>query len=178
MGKIYLKYESEEINRLLDLAGTALQEHQDISNLATKDELSQLEGRTNGKFDEMSKDVEEDLKGKQDVIEDIDAIREGASRGNTALQTIPSEYVKEDEIPKLVNDVVGGQFNSIANQFNTIGKELNNVGKELTSLENGLKEANDKISSLEQGQGGAYVKDDTLMLGSSRAEVIGETLKL
>jgi hypothetical protein len=168
MGKIYLKYESEEINRRLDLAGTALQEHQDISNLATKDELSQLEGRTNEKFDEMSKDVEEDLKGKQDVIEDIDAIREGASRGNTALQTVPSEYVKEDEIPKLVNDVVGGQFN-------TISQELNNIGRDITSLESGVKEANDKTSELESKtntkvteltdrieileQGGAY--DDT-----------------
>lgn len=168
MGKIYLKYESEEINRRLDLAGTALQEHQDISNLATKDEVSQLEDRTNGKFDKMSKDVEEDLKGKQDVIEDIDAIREGASRGNTALQTVPSEYVKEDEIPKLVNDVVGGQFN-------TISQKLNSIGQELTSLESDVKEANDKTSELESKtntkvteltdrivileQGGAY--DDT-----------------
>ena len=57
-----------------------LTEHQDISNLATKDEL------TTG------------LSDKQDIISDLDTIREGASKGSTALQSIPSEYVTETEL--------------------------------------------------------------------------------
>ena len=57
-----------------------LTEHQDISNLATKDEL------TTG------------LSDKQDVIEDLDTIREGANKGATALQSVPSEYVTETEL--------------------------------------------------------------------------------
>ena len=51
-------------------------EHQDISGLATKEELSQ----------------------KQDIINDIQTIREGASKGATAIQSIPEEYVTEEEL--------------------------------------------------------------------------------
>ena len=36
--------------------------------------------------------------GKQDKIEDLDAIRSGAAAGATALQSIPSEYVTESEL--------------------------------------------------------------------------------
>lgn len=37
-------------------------------------------------------------RGKQDKITDLDAIREGASKGATALQSVPSEYVTESEL--------------------------------------------------------------------------------
>lgn len=36
--------------------------------------------------------------GKQDAIADLDAIRSGAEKGATALQSIPSEYVTESEL--------------------------------------------------------------------------------
>ena len=36
--------------------------------------------------------------GKQDKIEDLDAIRAGAALGATALQSVPSEYVTESEL--------------------------------------------------------------------------------
>ena len=39
-----------------------------------------------------------DISGKQDKIEDLDAIRSGAAKGATALQSIPSEYVTETEL--------------------------------------------------------------------------------
>lgn len=38
------------------------------------------------------------LTGKQAVITDLDTIREGASKGATALQSVPSEYVTETEL--------------------------------------------------------------------------------
>ena len=53
-----------------------LKEHQDISNLATKEELN----------------------AKQDTISDLDTIRSGAALGATALQSVPSEYVTETEL--------------------------------------------------------------------------------
>lgn len=53
-----------------------LTEHQDISNLASKNDLAR----------------------KQDVISDLATIRSGASKGATALQSIPSEYVTENEL--------------------------------------------------------------------------------
>lgn len=64
----HLKYKGQEIDKRLDLAGTALQAHQDISHLATKNEL-QVE-----------------VAKKQDAITDLDSIRSGAEKGATALQ--------------------------------------------------------------------------------------------
>ena len=57
-----------------------LKEHQDISNLATKAELAT----------------------KQDVITDLDAIRSGAAKGATSLQSVPDTYALKSEI-KTVN---------------------------------------------------------------------------
>lgn len=60
----------------LNKANSALQEHQDISNLATKTELNK----------------------KQDTISDLSTIRANAEKGATALQSVPSEYVTETEL--------------------------------------------------------------------------------
>ena len=53
-----------------------LKEHQDISNLATKEELN----------------------AKQDVINDLEAIRSGAAKGATALQSVPDTYALKSDI--------------------------------------------------------------------------------
>lgn len=42
--------------------------------------------------------IEQQIAGKQDAISDLDTIREGASKGATALQSIPEEYVTEDQL--------------------------------------------------------------------------------
>lgn len=42
--------------------------------------------------------TKEDLNGKQDKIADLESIRSGAEKGATALQSIPEEYVTEDEL--------------------------------------------------------------------------------
>lgn len=42
--------------------------------------------------------VDEKLSTKQDVIRDLEAIRSGAAKGATALQSVPSEYVTETEL--------------------------------------------------------------------------------
>lgn len=57
-----------------------LTQHQDISNLATKSEL------TSG------------LATKQDTIDDLATIRANATLGASALQSVPSEYVTETEM--------------------------------------------------------------------------------
>ena len=49
-----------------------------------------------GGFDNFA--TKADLENKQDVIQDIDAIRSGAAKGATALQSVPSEYVTETEL--------------------------------------------------------------------------------
>ena len=78
----------DEIRSGAELGATALQSYTetdpiyaaDKPNIATKDELT------------------EGLDTKQDVIEDLETIREGASKGATALQTVPAEYVTETEL--------------------------------------------------------------------------------
>ena len=41
----------------------------------------------------------QDISGKQDVITDLEAIRSGAAKGETALQSVPEEYAKKSDIP-------------------------------------------------------------------------------
>lgn len=40
---------------------------------------------------------------KQDVIEDLEAIRQGALLGKTALQSVPSEYTTETEVNNMLS---------------------------------------------------------------------------
>ena len=42
--------------------------------------------------------TKEELNDKQDKINDLDAIRSGAAKGATALQSVPAEYVTETEL--------------------------------------------------------------------------------
>ena len=114
------------------LGKTALQEHQDISGLATKEEL-------NGKQDKLvpgnnitivgnvisstggggggggsvdlsayakKEEVDAALAGKQDTIADLDAIRQGAQKGSTALQK-ESDPVYLADKPSLLREIDG-----------------------------------------------------------------------
>ena len=85
-----------------------LKEHQDISNLATKQELATKQDTlvsgeniktVNGESllgsSNMELATKAELNAKQDVITDLDSIRSGAAKGETALQEVPSEYATE-----------------------------------------------------------------------------------
>ena len=65
-----------------------LTEHQDLSNYAKQEWVEQQGYLTE----------HQDISGKQDVISDIDAIRSGAKLGETALQSVPEEYITETEL--------------------------------------------------------------------------------
>lgn len=96
--------------------------------------------------------LNQSISAKQNTIEDLDAIRAGAVKGATALQEIPEEYAKKDDIPSLdgyatqawVNnknyateeDLSSIEFNSLQNnplvedsngEFNLVD-DLGNVG--------------------------------------------------
>ena len=43
---------------------------------------------------------------KQDKIEDLESIREGAALGKTALQEVPATYVTEEELVTQVEDLI------------------------------------------------------------------------
>ena len=94
-----------------------------------------------------------ELEGKQDEIKDLDAIRSGAAKGATALQSIPAEYVTDDELDNALRPKIN------ANQIATInGKSLVNGGNIV----------------IQGGEGGGY--DDTEIraeLDELSAEVSG-----
>lgn len=48
----------------------------------------------------------QDISGKQDKIDDLDAIRSGAEKGATALQEVPSTYVTEAELNDKMKNLV------------------------------------------------------------------------
>lgn len=86
---LYVDGKWEELGKFkvnVDLSGYAteewvneqgfLKEHQDISNLATKEELAT----------------------KQDTISDLETIRSGAAKGATALQSVPDTYALKTDI--------------------------------------------------------------------------------
>ena len=73
-----------------------LTEHQDISHLATKAELSGYaeSSHTHSEFITLQNNID----NKQDKINDLEAIINGAAKGATALQSIPEEYVTDAEL--------------------------------------------------------------------------------
>lgn len=81
-----------------------LTEHQDISNLATKDEIPSLDeyiksedvGSIDIKTLADSENLKQSWSNKQDKIEDLDIIRTGSNLGNTALQET-SEVIRNLE---------------------------------------------------------------------------------
>ena len=84
MSEYKLSYRGDEINKLLSKAGTALQTHQDISHLATKEEVEL----------------------KQDIISDINDIRNGASLGASALQRVPSNYATTEYVDTSIKSAI------------------------------------------------------------------------
>ena len=91
-----------------------LKEHQDISNLATKQELATkqdtlvsgeniktVNGTSLLSSGNMELATKEELNTKQDTISDLDSIRSGAAKGATALQSVPDTYALKSEIPDI-----------------------------------------------------------------------------
>lgn len=107
----------------------------------------------------------QDITGKQDVIEDLDAIRSGASLGATALQEIPTEAMRQvaaEEIVKIVNsadsryDTLKEISDWILNDTTGAASMANDItylktisaDTRLTIIESGLTNVEAKISGL------------------------------
>lgn len=67
----------------------------------------------------------QDISGKQDVITDLSAIREGANKGATALQSIPSEYVTETKLNNKGYATTSAMNNALSGKVDKVsGKQL------------------------------------------------------
>lgn len=178
----HLKYKGPAIDERLDLAGTALQEHQDISHLASKEDvtsgLNNKVDKVDGKglstedftTEEKQKlaaldttikqavdELQVDVAMKQDSIEDLEEIREGASKGATALQEhqdISNLATKNDVsqgFDKKVDKVEGKGLST--EDFTTILKDklqgLNNYDD--TDLSNAISSLQEQFNILVAG---------------------------
>lgn len=132
--EIVMNGESKGTSGVVNL-GTVITQHQDISGLATKTEV------TDG------------LAQKQGLINDLAEIREGAAAGKTALQSVPDGYVTESELAgalvNKVDKVLGKQLST--EDFTTALKEkleglTNFDSSEITEAINGLQSQLDTLT--------------------------------
>lgn len=69
--------------------------------------------------------TENDLKGKQDSIDDLETIRAGAAKGATALQSVPSEYVTENELTDKGYATTSAMYAALSGKVDKVeGKQL------------------------------------------------------
>lgn len=161
MAKEHLKYESTEIDRRLDLAGTALQEHQDISHLATKEEVAK------------------GLDAKENVIEDLAEIRRGAGLGATALQEhqdishLATKTKVVEDLAKKVDKVSGKQLST--EDYTTAEKtKLRGLyNYDDTTVKASIKSVEDKVNTKQD-----IVQDlETIRQGASKGATAIQEVK-
>lgn len=128
-----LKTKDSELQTSLDSLENAVNNINipDVSGFATKNELSEYAKSSSipTKVSQLANDAgyltqHQDLSGKQDVISDLDSIRSGANKGATALQSVPSEYVTEDELNSK-NYATKSDVNGINSQITDINNKIN-----------------------------------------------------
>lgn len=78
--------------------------------------------------------TESQLNNKQDVITDLDTIRQGAAKGATALQSIPSEYITESELTSK-GYATTSQLNNKQDVISDLATIRSNASKGATALQ-------------------------------------------
>lgn len=139
---------AQAVQTSLGKADTAIQEHQDISNLATKEEIPvSVSELTEDSTHRTVTDAEKTTwTAKQDAISDLDTIRNGAAAGATAYQ-VPVTGIPASELSNAVQASLGKadtaiqQHQSLAGltasvQYDSQAKRIrfyDNAGTELVS---------------------------------------------
>jgi hypothetical protein len=151
--KTYVTEQIEGIN--LPTVPTNVSEFTNDAGYLSKDEADSLYAAlgTTGSDDGVSKEyVDDELAKKQDKIDDIDAIR---SKANSALQSIPAEYVTEDELD--------GKGFATLTQVDAKQDKIDNLEDIIAGAEKGA-------TALQEGDLEGYLTEETL----SNSNVISE----
>lgn len=139
----------------------------DVDNLTNYDTTSVVEGKIESAINELkiedyakAADVEESLKEKQDVIEDLATIREGAGKGATALQsdaiadmltkteaqsiyeTIDNVNAVKDRVEALESGILTKQEQVLAGEGIVLGTDNKTIS---ANIGDGLKIVENKI---------------------------------
>lgn len=198
----HLKHVGEEIDNLLDKADTALQEHQDISYLATKDELSIGLGEDRSKIKELGDALETEVnravnaekelsdkidKKVSDLIdsapETLDTLRELAD----ALQDSDSSFNKalNNKVDKVsgkglsTNDYTSAEKNKLASlqnyddaQVKKLISQKQDIITDLASIREGAAKGATALQSHQDISG----KQDKLISGQNIKTINGEDI--
>ena len=97
-------------------------------------------------------EISQIIDGKQDVISDLETIRNNANLGASALQSVPAEYITETE---LNNKGYLTQHQSISHLATKEELSGYTTDAEFTTLSNTVSDKQDKISDLETIRSGA-----------------------
>lgn len=161
-----LKYEGKEINELLDKASTALQEHQDISFVATKNELNEL-GKTVS-----------DLSQRVDELDDMGAnIKVDATLSDTSINPVQNKVVTQSLNEKVdkergkrlsTNDYTDEDKNKLASLSNYDDSAVYNRIQDVEST------IPTKVSSLENDS--EYITQNELNPVRENADKVSEIL--
>ena len=114
----------------------------------------------------------QDISGKQDVISDLAAIRSGASKGATALQSVPSEYVTEDELANKGYATASAMNAALGNKVDKVnGKQLSteDFTTALKNKLNGLSNYDD--TEISQAVSKLRTDLDTLVSGDTTTAI-------
>lgn len=153
MSKYHLKHQGPQIDALLDKADTALQEHQDISHLASFADLQA------GLADKVDK-----IDGKNLSTEDFTTALKQKLEG---LQNYDDTAINEaiNKLEGILNTIVGGNASDAIESFNEIIAFLNGI-KDSRNLDN-------IIASIEQQ---IATKQDNLVSGETIKTINGQSI--
>ena len=119
MSEFKLNYKGAKINELLGKADTALQSHQDISHLASKEEVGLIANSVGS---------------KQDIIEDLDEIRINATTGASVVGEDGYVYSNGEKVDMRFTRSLLPVGTSIPAQANLNTKTYLKIGKYYCSL--------------------------------------------
>ena len=147
----------EDINTVVD----ELNNKADISDIPSLDGYA-TEEWVSGQGYLTASDIKIDVSDKQDVIEDLDEIRSGAAKGATALQSVPEEYVTEDELSGYsVTSHTHEEFTvidqTVSNALTTLQETVDDINEIITDLDN--KADKSEIPSLDGYATQSWVED-------------------
>lgn len=133
-----------------------------------KDKLSILENYDDTEIKQELTELSAEVGKKQNTITDLNAIREGASKGATALQSIPSEYVTETELTAKGYATISALNNKVDK---VSGKQLSteDFTSALKAKLEGLSNYDD--TTLANAISGLETRLDTLVSGDASAAI-------
>jgi hypothetical protein len=143
--ELLVNYDDSAINNAIDSIRSDFESLIGSSDVTSKiDTFNEIVEFLNGisntdDLDNIVSSIQNQILSKQDIIPDLDAIRSGAAKGATAIQSIPEEYVTEAELT--------GKGYATTNFVNTELNKKQNTISDLDSIRSGANKGATALQS-------------------------------